>query len=215
MDERTRALRSERTIVTGCHAVDRRNKTTNYLNELAEKDKGELGVWIDAMREAAPQQGVFDAEMKVKTRAHRLQTAQNAAAAAAVKMDNIVTILGKTEHVEMIDTDDGFDALTLAELRQQMVCWQNRARYVPSEFPNRVLSEPWRDFLSAKKEGFTLGAPVPRYALEAHELEKARYREALRAVVMHRHERMSKEMKKALDKLCLAPDKTWTKPPTQ
>ena len=71
---------------------------------------------------------------------HRLLTAHNAAEAAAAKVDNIVKLLGKTDHVVMIDTDDGFDALTLAKLREQMVCWQNRARYVPSQFPNRVLS---------------------------------------------------------------------------
>ena len=76
-----------------------------------------LGIWIDAMREAAPQQGEFDTKMKVKTRAHRLLTAQNAAKAAADKVDNIVKILGKTGHVVMIDTDDGFDALPLAGLR--------------------------------------------------------------------------------------------------
>ena len=151
--------------------------------------------------------------MKAKTRAHRWLMAQKAVEAVAAKVSNIVKIIEKTEDVVMIDTEDGFDALTLAELRQQMVCWQNRARYVPSEFPNRVLSEPWRDFLSAKKEGFTLGAPVPQYAQEAHELEKGRYQDALRAVVMHRHERMSEEMKKTLDKLCSAPEKTWAKPP--
>ena len=193
-----------------------KDKTTNYLTELAQKDPRELGIWMDAMREAAPLQGKFegkfDAEMKEKTRMHRLLTPQKAAEAAAVKVSNIVKILEKTEDVVLIDADDGFDTLTLAELRQQMVCWQNRARYVPAAFPNRVLSEPWRDFLSAKKEGFTLGAPVPQYAQEAHELEKGRYRDALRAVVMHRHERMSKEMKSALGKLCLAPEKVWAKP---
>ena len=56
-----------------------------------------------------------------------------------------------------------------------------------------------------------MGSPVPQYAQEAHEVEKARYRDALRAVVMHRHERMSNDMKVTLDKLGRAPEKTWPK----
>ena len=92
------------------------------------------------MREATPQQAKFDAEMKQKTRQHRLETAQKNAEVAAEKVRKMCEKTEAMKDIEVIDTEDGFDSLTLAKLRQHMACWQHRARHVPSAFRNRVLS---------------------------------------------------------------------------
>ena len=148
---------------------------------------------------------MFDRQRQKEVKAHRVAKVAIAAKKKSDQLQRIILAARKHEHTVVERSVEGFNTLTLAQLRLQVQYWQHKARHVWQG----LASERWRVLLGRTKKSFKMGASPPMRATEAHELERQRYISLLSSVVFHHKAVMTTEMRSALEGVCVAPKVTW------